>query len=99
MTAENARRHGVAGRVHCLQGDLLAPLPEPVDLITANLPYVTTEELGGLLPEIRDYEPRAALDGGADGLAIIHRLLRRPGPTWPGRLASCWKSEPARALR
>lgn len=79
VTAENARRHGVAARVHCLQGDLLAPLPEPVSLITANLPYVTSEELEGLLPEIRDHEPRAALDGGPDGLAIIRRLLQTAG--------------------
>jgi len=75
VAAENARRHGVAGRVHCLQGDLLAPLPGPVDLIAANLPYVTTEEWAGLPPEIREHEPRAALDGGPDGLALIRRLL------------------------
>jgi release factor glutamine methyltransferase len=75
LTAENARRHGVAARVHCLEGDLLEPLPEPVDLITANLPYVATEEWQHLIPEIREYEPRAALDGGPDGLNLIRRLL------------------------
>jgi release factor glutamine methyltransferase len=71
LTAENARRHGVADRITCLQGDLLASLPVPVDLITANLPYVTTEELRHLVPEIRDYEPGAALDGGPDGLDLM----------------------------
>jgi release factor glutamine methyltransferase len=80
MIAGNARRHDVDGRVHCLRSDLLAALPVPVDLITANLPYVTTEEFGSLPPEIRDYEPRAALDGGPDGLALIRRLLRTAGP-------------------
>ncbi len=80
MTAENARRHDVADRVHCRQGDLLAPLPGPVDLIAANLPYVTTGEWAELLPEIRDYEPRAALDGGPDGLDAIRRLLATAGP-------------------
>jgi release factor glutamine methyltransferase len=75
LTAENARRHGVAERIHCLHSDLLAALPVPVDLITANLPYVTTLEWEGLAPEIRNFEPRAALDGGLDGLDLIRRLL------------------------
>jgi release factor glutamine methyltransferase len=77
VAAANAHRHGVADRVRCLQGDLLDPLPGPVDLITANLPYVTTGEWESLSPEIRDYEPRDALDGGPDGLAHIRRLLMR----------------------
>jgi release factor glutamine methyltransferase len=80
VAAENSRRHAVAGRVHCLHGDLVAPLPGPVDLIVANLPYVTTEEWKGLPPEIRDHEPRAALDGGPDGLALIRRLLPAAAP-------------------
>jgi len=79
VTADNARRHGVEDRICCLLGDLLRPLPEPVDLITANLPYVTTEEWEALPPEIRRYEPRAALDGGPDGLALIRRLLLAAG--------------------
>jgi release factor glutamine methyltransferase len=69
----------VEDRICCLLGDLLRPLPEPVDLITANLPYVTTEEWEALPPEIRRYEPRAALDGGPDGLALIRRLLLAAG--------------------
>ncbi len=80
VVVDNARRHGVADRVRCLCGDLLAPLDNPVDLITANLPYVTTAEWEGLAPEIRDYEPRTALDGGPDGLALIRRLLETAGP-------------------
>lgn len=80
VTEENAHWHSVADRVHCLLGDLLEPLPGPVNLITANLPYVTTGEWEGLPPEIRDYEPRAALDGGPDGLSLIRRLLATAGP-------------------
>ena len=80
LTTENAHRHGVANRVHPLQGDLLSPLPQPVDLITANLPYVATAEWEHLPPEIRIYEPRVALDGGPDGLTIIRRLLAMVGP-------------------
>ncbi len=75
VTAENAAYHGVDERIRCLPGDLLEPLPEPVDLIAANLPYVTTAEWEDLPPEIREYEPRAALDGGPDGLDSIRRLL------------------------
>jgi len=83
VVAENASRYGVADRVHCLQGDLLSPLHEagPVALITANLPYVSTDEWLALAPEIRDHEPRAALDGGVDGLSLIHRLLLTAGPS------------------
>ncbi|MFQ6058838.1 MAG: peptide chain release factor N(5)-glutamine methyltransferase [Anaerolineae bacterium] len=71
----NCRRHGVKGRVHLLCGDLLLPLPRPVDLIVANLPYVRRGELSSLPRDIRDYEPLAALDGGEDGLEAIRRLL------------------------
>jgi release factor glutamine methyltransferase len=80
VTAENARRHGVSDRVHCLPGDLLAPLSGPVDMIVANLPYVTTDEWQCLPPEIRDHEPRGALDGGPDGLTFIRQLLALAAP-------------------
>ena len=80
VLTENARRHGVAGRVHCLHSDLLAALPVPVDIITANLPYVTTDEWQELAPEIRNHEPRSALHGGPDGLALIERLLTTAEP-------------------
>ncbi|MGD9144325.1 MAG: peptide chain release factor N(5)-glutamine methyltransferase [Anaerolineae bacterium] len=81
VVAENARRCGVADRMRCLHGDLLSPLPEdtPLAMITANLPYVSTAEWLALAPEIRDHEPRAALDGGADGLGLIRRLLATAG--------------------
>lgn len=80
VTAENARRHHVAVRVRCLAGDLLEPLPEAVHLITANLPYVASGEWESLAPEIRDHEPRDALDGGADGLEQIRRLIATAEP-------------------
>ena len=76
---ENARRHGVAGRVRLLSGHLLRPLPGPVDLIVANLPYVPSERIDGLQPEVRDYEPRLALDGGPDGTDLLRPLLRQAG--------------------
>ena len=75
VASANLTRHRIAGRVHVAQGDLLDPLLEPVDGIVANLPYVSTSELATLQPEIREREPRAALDGGADGLDVIRQLL------------------------
>jgi release factor glutamine methyltransferase len=85
LARRNAKRHGLAGRMRFLEGDLLAPLEGPVDVIAANLPYVRTEDFEGGPPEIREHEPRLGLDGGADGLHLIERLLRaaaarmRPG--------------------
>ncbi len=67
----NCRRHSVADRVLLLEGNLLEPLPEPVDIIVANLPYVRKSELN---PQS---EPPLALDGGADGTEIIGRLCRQ----------------------
>jgi release factor glutamine methyltransferase len=70
----NALRLGLA--VRFVEGDLLAPLAgeAPFDLLTANLPYIPTADLTDLAPEVRS-EPRLALDGGADGLDLIRRLL------------------------
>ncbi len=80
VARENAARHGVASRLTFLQGDLCAPLPEPVDLLVANLPYVARSEWADLDPAIREYEPILALDGGPDGLDLIRRFLAQaPG--------------------
>jgi release factor glutamine methyltransferase len=75
LARQNTERLGLANRVQVLQGDLLAPLPRPVDMITSNLPYVESGEIPSLDPEIRLYEPREALDGGEDGLDLIRRFL------------------------
>ena len=74
VAAYNVRMHNVADRVTLLKGDLLEPLPEPVDVIVANLPYLPTDRIPTLQPEIQ-WEPVAALDGGTDGLDHIRRLL------------------------
>ena len=55
-------------------GDLLDAIPEPVDLIVANLPYVPSDRISSLQPEVQQ-EPVVALDGGPDGLDLIRRLL------------------------
>ena len=74
VASYNIRSHNVADRITLLQGDLLEPLPEPVDVIVANLPYIPTDRIPALQPEIQ-WEPREALDGGSDGLDVIRRLL------------------------
>jgi len=76
LTAENARRLGVADRVEILDGDLLAPIASgSLALVVANPPYVPSAEIQQLEPEVRDHDPRAALDGGPDGLRVMARLL------------------------
>ncbi|MFH1651774.1 MAG: peptide chain release factor N(5)-glutamine methyltransferase [Chloroflexota bacterium] len=75
VAQRNSGRHGVSDRVRLLQGDLLQPLPAPVDIIVANLPYVPRGELERL-PDLR-CEPGGALDGGTDGTALIAELCRR----------------------
>lgn len=80
LASENAVRNGLSHRVRFLQGDLLAPLPGPVNLIVANLPYVALSEWPDLALDIAQFEPSLALAGGADGLEIIRRLLgQAPG--------------------
>ena len=75
LAAENARRLGVAERLRLLQGDLLEPLPEPVDLLLGNLPYIADNEEEILAPDVRDYEPHLALFGEEGGLGHIRRML------------------------
>jgi release factor glutamine methyltransferase len=87
LARRNADRHSVADRIHFHCGDLLDPLPEPVDAIAANLPYVKSNDWKALPPEIREHEPRAALDGGPTGLREVERLLRQaPDRLHPGGL-------------
>ena len=81
VAAYNIRAHNVADRVFLGKGDLLEPIPEPVDLILANLPYIPAGRLPNLQPEVR-WEPQLALDGGPEGLDLIRRLLEQA----PGKL-------------
>jgi release factor glutamine methyltransferase len=75
----NARRHGVAGRVHFLRSDLLAGLKPSAafTLLVANLPYVPRAEWERLPREIKAFEPPGALLGGEDGLDLIRPLIRQ----------------------
>ena len=81
----NCQRYQTNGRVVLLHGNLLEPLPQPVDVIVANLPYVSSYELSKLSPEIINFEPMIALAGGKDGLDKIHSLVDQiPGKICPG---------------
>jgi release factor glutamine methyltransferase len=64
-------------RIRFHQGNLLQPITEPIDLITANLPYVTDHEWTMLDDGVKLYEPQLALKGGPDGLDIIQELLNQ----------------------
>ncbi len=79
VARDNARRHGVGGRLHFVRGDLVSGLkPGPrFALLVANLPYVPRAEWEQLPKDIRDFEPREALLGGEDGLDLIRPLVRQ----------------------
>ncbi len=83
LAQRNAARHRVDKRIRFLQSDLLDTVPGRVDVLVANLPYVTTADWKALPPEIKDNEPREGLDGGPDGLRVIERLLEQA----PARLS------------
>ena len=75
VARRNADTHGL--EVEFLQGNLLEPLAADLklDAVVANLPYIPSSECEQLMPEVRLHEPRSALDGGADGLDPIRRLI------------------------
>ncbi|MDU0331170.1 HemK family protein methyltransferase, partial [Paenibacillus sp. 3LSP] len=74
VAQDNVRRLGLA--VTFKQGDLLEPFAgEPLDIVVSNPPYIPAEDIPHLQPEVRDYEPRGALDGGPDGLAPYRTMM------------------------
>lgn len=83
IAGKNARKHGVAEFIDFRHGDMLEPLPGPVDLIVANLPYVRKSELPDSGP--LSFEPRTALDGGHEGTTMITALCGQvPEKLCPG---------------
>lgn len=75
VARDNAARLGLAARSDFLRGDWLAAIGGTFDIIVCNAPYIPTDDIEGLAAEIRLYEPRLALDGGADGLAAYRRIV------------------------
>ena len=75
VARENAANLGLAGRAALLRGDWTAGLePASFDLVVSNPPYIASDEIPTLDPEVRQYEPLEALDGGPDGLDAYRRL-------------------------
>jgi release factor glutamine methyltransferase len=77
VARENATRLGVTHQIALLRSDLYAALDPGArfDLITANPPYISELEIPSLPPDVRDFEPRLALAGGEDGLAVVRRVV------------------------
>lgn len=75
VAQSNAKRLRLESRVQFLQSDLLEAFVHSFDVLVANLPYIPTIRWNQLPPEVRLFEPRAALDGGEDGLQVLRRLL------------------------
>jgi release factor glutamine methyltransferase len=86
IARQNAQRHGVAERIEFRKGSWWQAVPhtELFDLIVSNPPYIATDAIGELAPEVRVFDPKAALDGGFDGLeayrAIAAQAARRLNP-------------------
>ena len=79
VARNNAQRNGVADRVTCLLGDLASLPTGPFEMIVSNPPYIPSGDWQTLMPEVRDYEPRLALDGGEDGLQAYRQLAVQAG--------------------
>ena len=87
IARDNVAALGLSGRVSVEVSDLFAALAVvPADLVVANPPYLPTELIPRLSPEVSQHDPRIALDGGPDGLAIIRRIVAdAPARLGPGR--------------
>lgn len=74
IARENARLNGVEN-IKFIKSDLFENVKEKFDVIISNPPYIKTEECEKLMPEVKDYEPRIALDGDTDGLHFYRRII------------------------
>lgn len=103
VAAKNRDRLGLHDRLRLVRGSLLDWLRAPVDVVVANLPYIPSARIPTLMPEVSNWEPHLALDGGPDGLDLVRKLLAdarravRPGGTVLLELDP-EQIEPARAL-
>ncbi|MCO5131695.1 MAG: peptide chain release factor N(5)-glutamine methyltransferase [Xanthobacteraceae bacterium] len=74
---DNAVRLGLSGRIAFVAGDYLAALAGPFDLIISNPPYIPSGDIAALAVEVREHDPRRALDGGGDGLDAYRTIARQ----------------------
>ena len=81
LAVRNAARNGCAPRLRAITADFSTdsgvPAEGPYDLVISNPPYIATDALAGLMPEVRDFDPREALDGGPDGLSAYRAIAQR----------------------
>ncbi|MBE5881624.1 MAG: peptide chain release factor N(5)-glutamine methyltransferase [Lachnospiraceae bacterium] len=75
----NAERLGKESRVRFVQSNLFEALDEQFDIIVSNPPYIRTDVIEMLMPEVRDHDPRMALDGMADGLFFYRKIIDEAG--------------------
>ncbi len=75
VAVANAGRHGVDDRATFVAGEWTAALSGPFDLVVSNPPYIATEDIAKLEPDVASFEPLAALDGGRDGLDAYRQLV------------------------
>lgn len=82
VAALNAERHGVSERIEFHQGEGFGAVPADarLDLIVSNPPYIPSGEIDSLQPEVRDFDPRTALDGGPDGLDFYRLMAAQAAP-------------------
>jgi release factor glutamine methyltransferase len=82
LARQNTAQHNVVDRIQFLEGDGFRAIPRGTqfDLIISNPPYIPTAEIDQLEPEVRDFDPRQALDGGPDGLDFYRRIAREAAP-------------------
>ena len=78
VARRNAERHGVVGRIQFANSDVYAGINDqtPFDLIVSNPPYISSGSIPSQASGVREHEPRSAIDGGPDGLAVFDRLIR-----------------------
>lgn len=78
VARENARKHGVEGRINFREGDLFEAVRKEeidFDIVLSNPPYIPSDGFESLQPEVRDHEPRVALDGGKGGVYYIEKII------------------------
>jgi release factor glutamine methyltransferase len=99
VARDNVRALGLDGRVSVVVADLLTVVgPARADLIVSNPPYLPSEIVPDLPPEVRDHEPRIAFDGGPHGLRLIPRLVAAAGSRLrPGGAVALETAGPAQA--
>ncbi len=83
IAAMNADMHDVSDRARFQAADALEGLEGPFDILVCNPPYIASGEITGLEPEVRDFDPLSALDGGADGLHIYRQIIPAVGRAVP----------------